>query len=69
MSKTASRSSPLPDAAAGGGAATSSGVPLQPIYRPADLEGRGWSYELQLADPGQFPFTRGPHATMYRNKP
>ena len=69
MSKTASRSSPLPDAAAGGGAATSSGVPLQPIYRPADLEGRGWSYELQLADPGQFPFTRGPHATMYRGKP
>src|SRR3982751_1217516 len=48
---------------------TSSGIPLQPVYRPADLEERGWSYELQLADPGQFPFTRGPHATMYRGKP
>jgi methylmalonyl-CoA mutase N-terminal domain/subunit len=48
---------------------TSSGIPLQPVYRPADLEGRGWSYELQLADPGQFPYTRGPHQTMYRGKP
>jgi methylmalonyl-CoA mutase N-terminal domain/subunit len=69
MSKTASRSAPHPDAPAGGGIDTSSGIPLQPVYRPADLEGRGWSYELQLADPGQFPFTRGPHATMYRGKP
>jgi methylmalonyl-CoA mutase N-terminal domain/subunit len=69
MSKTASRSAPDPDAPAGGGIDTSSGIPLQPVYRPADLEGRGWSYELQLADPGQFPFTRGPHSTMYRGKP
>jgi methylmalonyl-CoA mutase N-terminal domain/subunit len=68
MSKTASRSAPHPDARAGV-VDTSSGIPLQPVYRPADLEGRGWSYELQLADPGQFPYTRGPHATMYRGKP
>src|SRR3954464_11821873 len=69
MSKIASRSAPHPDARAGGGMDTSSGIPLRPVYRPADLEGRGWSYELQLADPGSFPFTRGPHATMYRGKP
>src|SRR3954471_14748185 len=63
MSTSANRSTPS------AGVDTSSGIPLQPIYRPADLEGRGWSYELQLADPGQFPYTRGPHATMYRGKP
>jgi methylmalonyl-CoA mutase N-terminal domain/subunit len=69
MSKIASQSAPRPDAQAGARFDTSSGLPLQPVYRPADLEGRGWGYELQLADPGQFPFTRGPHATMYRGKP
>jgi methylmalonyl-CoA mutase N-terminal domain/subunit len=69
MSKTASRSASLPDAPAGGGVDTSSGIPLQPVYRPADLEQRGWSYELQLAEPGAFPYTRGPHQTMYRGKP
>jgi methylmalonyl-CoA mutase N-terminal domain/subunit len=68
MSKTASRSAPS-DAQADGRLDTSSGIPLQPVYRPADLEQRGWSYELQLADPGQFPYTRGPHQTMYRGKP
>jgi methylmalonyl-CoA mutase, N-terminal domain len=47
---------------------TSSGIPLQPIYRPADLEADGWSYQTHLADPGQFPFTRGPHESMYRGR-
>jgi len=48
---------------------TMSGIPLQATYRPDDLTARGWSYEHQLGDPGQYPFTRGPHATMYRGKP
>src|SRR5436190_3746232 len=48
---------------------TMSGIPLKPIYRPEDLTARGWSYERELGDPGQYPFTRGPHATMYRGKP
>ena len=48
---------------------TMSGLPLQPTYGPADLAGRGWSYEQALGDPGSYPFTRGPHATMYRGKP
>jgi methylmalonyl-CoA mutase N-terminal domain/subunit len=48
---------------------TMSGIPLQPAYRPEDLAARGWSYERALGDPGQYPFTRGPHATMYRGKP
>jgi methylmalonyl-CoA mutase N-terminal domain/subunit len=46
---------------------TSSGIPLRPVYRPEDL-GSGWRHDSQLADPGQYPFTRGPHETMYRGK-
>jgi methylmalonyl-CoA mutase N-terminal domain/subunit len=48
---------------------TLSGIPLATSYGPKDLEARGWSYEKDLGDPGKFPFTRGPHATMYRGKP
>jgi methylmalonyl-CoA mutase, N-terminal domain len=46
-----------------------SGIPLQVSYGPEDLAARGWRYEQQLGDPGQYPFTRGPHATMYRGRP
>ncbi len=48
---------------------TMSGLPLQPVYGPADLASRGWTYEGALGDAGSYPFTRGPHATMYRGKP
>jgi methylmalonyl-CoA mutase N-terminal domain/subunit len=48
---------------------TMSGIPLKGIYRPEDLEAAGWRYEEKLGDPGQFPYTRGPHETMYRGKP
>jgi methylmalonyl-CoA mutase N-terminal domain/subunit len=47
---------------------TQSGLPLAAVYRPDDL-GPGWSYDERLGDPGRFPFTRGPHETMYRGKP
>jgi methylmalonyl-CoA mutase N-terminal domain/subunit len=46
---------------------TMSGLPLAGVYGPADLGG-SWSYDGQLGDPGRFPFTRGPHETMYRGK-
>ena len=49
-------------------AETQSGLPLADVYRPEDL-GPDWRYEDRLGDPGSFPFTRGPHATMYRGKP
>src|SRR5215831_4566857 len=45
--------------------ATMSGIPLKPFYRPEDVRG----YDGHIADPGKFPFTRGPHETMYRGKP
>src|SRR5262249_56840401 len=46
-----------------------SGIPLKPVYGPDDLGGRGWTYEERLGNPGQYPYTRGVHDTMYRGKP
>jgi methylmalonyl-CoA mutase, N-terminal domain len=46
---------------------TLSGIPLASVYGPGD-QGAGWSYQDRLGDPGQFPFTRGPHESMYRGK-
>lgn len=45
---------------------TLSGVPVERLYTPADLA--GLDYEHDLADPGEFPFTRGIHLTMYRGR-
>jgi methylmalonyl-CoA mutase N-terminal domain/subunit len=42
---------------------TDSGLPLEVVYRPDGLD-----YERDLGDPGRFPFTRGPHGTMYRGR-
>ena len=36
---------------------TMSGIPLDPVYGPADGE-----------FPGEYPYTRGPYASMYRSK-
>jgi methylmalonyl-CoA mutase N-terminal domain/subunit len=46
-------------------AATSSGVEMKPVFRPDDAS---VDYETELNDPGKYPFTRGPYATMYRGK-
>ncbi|HEY7529253.1 MAG TPA: methylmalonyl-CoA mutase family protein, partial [Gemmatimonadota bacterium] len=46
---------------------TSSGTEVAPVYRPADVA--GLDYGRDLGDPGTFPFTRGPYATMYRGRP
>src|SRR5436853_4961132 len=45
---------------------TLSHIPVRPLYTPADLE--GWDYDKQVGYPGQFPFTRGVQATMYRGR-
>ena len=42
--------------------ATLSGIPLKPVYGPED-SGRG-----DLGFPGEPPFTRGVHPTMYRGR-
>jgi len=41
-----------------------SGVPLKVSYKPEDV--RPYA---EIGDPGQYPFTRGVHETMYRGKP
>jgi methylmalonyl-CoA mutase, N-terminal domain len=38
----------------------------KPVYTPADLA--GFDAERQLGRPGEYPFTRGIHPTMYRGK-
>ncbi len=48
---------------------TLSGLPLDAVYGPDRLTERGWSYVTHLGDPGTYPFTRGPHESMYRGKP
>src|SRR5246127_4303795 len=45
---------------------TSSHTPLKPLYSPADL--KGTDYESEVGYPGEYPFTRGVQATMYRGR-
>jgi methylmalonyl-CoA mutase N-terminal domain/subunit len=51
--EAAYRSAPLRDA----DFETMSGIPLEPVYGPDDAE-----------FPGVYPYTRGPHASMYRSR-
>ncbi len=45
---------------------TVSGTPIDPLYTP---EGLGdFDYDTALGYPGQYPYTRGVHATMYRGR-
>jgi methylmalonyl-CoA mutase, N-terminal domain len=44
---------------------TPSGIPIAPLYRPADA---AVDYARDLGDPGRFPFTRGVQASMYRGR-
>jgi methylmalonyl-CoA mutase N-terminal domain/subunit len=47
---------------------TLSGLPLQVSYGPEDLAATGWRHEDKLGEPGAYPFTRGPHETMYQGR-
>ncbi|MFI5311167.1 MAG: methylmalonyl-CoA mutase, partial [Gemmatimonadales bacterium] len=42
-----------------------SGIPLAPVYTPAEAP---LDYARDLASPGEFPFTRGVQASMYRGR-
>jgi len=44
---------------------TAEGIDLQPLYTAADLPAGS---DTQ-APPGEFPYTRGPYATMYTHRP
>ncbi len=41
---------------------TDSGIVLKQVYRPGDVS------EINIGEPGQFPFTRGIRPTMYRGR-
>ena len=45
---------------------TISGVPIKPLYGPEQL--RDFDPRRDLAVPGEFPYTRGIHETMYRGR-
>jgi methylmalonyl-CoA mutase N-terminal domain/subunit len=47
-------------------ATTVSSVPIDPLYTPDNLE--GFDYDAELGYPGQYPYTRGVHATMHRGR-
>ena len=46
---------------------TESGLPLRPLYGPADLD--GWDAEAKLGEPGAYPYTRGVYPNMYTGRP
>jgi len=45
---------------------TTSGIPIKRLYLPEDM--KNLDYVRELGFPGEFPFTRGVHATMYRGR-
>jgi methylmalonyl-CoA mutase N-terminal domain/subunit len=45
---------------------TSSHIAVNPLYTSSDLE--GWDYDSDVGYPGQFPYTRGVQASMYRGR-
>jgi methylmalonyl-CoA mutase N-terminal domain/subunit len=45
---------------------TVSSVPIEPLYTAESLN--GFDPDVDLGLPGQYPFTRGVHATMYRSR-
>ena len=48
-------------------ARTESDLPIKAVYSDADLE--AFDPDVQLGEPGQFPFTRGVYANMYTGRP
>jgi methylmalonyl-CoA mutase, N-terminal domain len=45
-----------------------SGIHVKPVYGPEDLRQVNFSYEKDLANPGDYPFTRGIHPLGYRSR-
>ncbi|MFJ9871105.1 methylmalonyl-CoA mutase [Streptomyces sp. NPDC101165] len=44
-----------------------SGLPIEPVYGPADLT--GWDPAGRLGEPGSYPYTRGVYPSMYTGRP
>lgn len=48
--------------------ATMGGIAVERLYTPLDLEERGVEYLRDIGLPGEYPYTRGIHPTMYRGR-
>ncbi len=48
---------------------TDVGVKVKPLYTPADVAESGLDYLSDIGFPGEYPFTRGDRAAMYRTEP
>jgi methylmalonyl-CoA mutase N-terminal domain/subunit len=46
---------------------STSGIEIEPVYRPSDLE--GLDPASAIGEPGAYPFTRGAYPTGYRGRP
>ncbi|MBI2189538.1 MAG: methylmalonyl-CoA mutase family protein [Acidobacteria bacterium] len=66
MAKSATPEQALAERTARGSCTTVSGRPIAPLYTPADVA--DLDYGRDLGDPGEFPYSRGIHATGYRGK-
>src|SRR5512133_4216002 len=60
------KTAPLPKATPQPDPETSSHIPVHQLYTPADL--KKWDQEREAGYPGEYPFTRGVHPTMYRGR-
>lgn len=49
--------------------ANDSGIELKRLYTPLDMAEAGVDYLEDIGFPGEYPFTRGVSATMYRSQP
>jgi len=45
---------------------TSSHIPVKQLYTPKGL--KSWDYDREAGYPGEYPYTRGVQATMYRGR-
>ena len=48
--------------------ATESGLEQDTVYSSSDLEESGFDYHRDLGSPGEYPYTRGVQANMYRGR-
>lgn len=46
---------------------TASGIPIERIYTPSDMEKKHFEYVKDLNFPGSYPYTRGKTSMMYRS--
>jgi len=47
---------------------TMSGIPVKRVFTPADLADRSIDFMKDISFPGNYPYTRGIHPTMYRGQ-